>query len=149
MTLTRQSTSLSMRWIEKKNPLKCSKKSYCGNIHKTLFLWWKCCCLSLLNLNYTDQTLIFHNFYKPHQKVKHKYRSFLYPYLFSVEKPMSAIDSCKVPQNKSLLCILIQTSSLHLPRHSFLIYKTRGLHRWSQNSSNLWHVKKFIRVNAD
>lgn len=103
----------------------------------------------MLNLNYYIIKLEFFItvFYKPHQRTKHKYRSFLYPYLFSVEKPMHALNSRKVPPNKSLLCILIQTSLLHLPKRSFLIYKTRGLYRWSQNSSR--HVIKFVRVNAD
>ena len=82
-------------------------------------------------------------FYKSHQRTMHKYQSFLYPYLFSVEKPMHALNLHKVPLNKSLLCILTQTSSLHLPKHSFLIYKTEVI----QMISEFLQALQFYKVN--
>lgn len=47
------------------------------------------------------------------------------------------------------MCVIIQTAPLHPAGLSFLLCKTSRLHTWSQNSSRLWHVINFIRLDAD
>lgn len=61
---------------------------------------------------------------------------------------MKTFDSCRATEEVSV-CIIIQTTLPHPPGLSFLLCKTSRLYTWSQNSSRLWHVINFIRLDAD